>query len=96
LFLWIYWPSFNAVAGPALFQQTAISNTYISLCTSCIAAIAVARLVKGKLDIEILLNATLAGGVVMGANANILNEPYQAGILGLLTGSVSALGFAYF
>ena len=39
-------------------------NTYLSLAASTVMAAAVSRLFKGKLDVEVILNATLAGGVV--------------------------------
>lgn len=50
---------------------------------------------KGKFEIEIMLNATLAGGVAMGANADIITSPFGSMLLGTLTGAISALGFAY-
>jgi ammonium transporter Rh len=49
----------------------------------------------GKLDMEIVLNATLAGGVCTGANADLIVSPYGAMILGTVTGVVSSLGFVY-
>ena len=56
----------------------------------------IARVAKGKLEIEILLNATLAGGVAMGANADLVSHPFGAMIIGTLAGVISALGYAYF
>lgn len=50
---------------------------------------------KGKLEIEILLNATLAGGVAMGANADIITSPFGSLLLGGMAGGISALGYAY-
>lgn len=42
---------------------------------------------------DIVLNATLAGGVVMGAGADILQRGYVAFIVGNLIGIASALLF---
>jgi ammonium transporter Rh len=52
-------------------------------------------IVHNVLDVEILLNSTLAGGVAMGAAADIIVKPYYAMICGWVTGAVSALGYIY-
>lgn len=71
-------------------------NTYLSLSSSVIASIIVARITKGKkLEMEIILNASLAGGVVMGANADIIAKSYGAMLAGFIAGTVSSLGYAY-
>jgi len=97
LFLWIMWPSFNAaIADPGLPQTRAVINTVISLCGSVVAAFAVSRLVKHmKFDIVHIQNATLAGGVVMGAAADLDLQPPVALGCGLLAGTVSTLGFHF-
>jgi ammonium transporter Rh len=51
--------------------------------------------IHNVLDVEVLLNSTLAGGVAMGAAADIIVEPYYAMICGWVTGAVSALGYIY-
>ncbi len=43
---------------------------------------------------EIILNASLAGGVIMGANAVAVDKPWGAMLAGVVAGSVSSLGFA--
>lgn len=74
----------------------AVINTYLSLSSSVIASIIVARVTKGKkLEMEIILNASLAGGVVMGANADIIAKSYGAMLAGFCAGTVSSLGYAY-
>merc|ERR1719473_1007781 len=62
IFLWVLWPSFqSAVAGPEQRQFLAICNTFVSLCSSCIAFAAVSRLLnRHKFDVVHLQNATLA------------------------------------
>jgi hypothetical protein len=43
---------------------------------------------------EILLNATLSGGVVIGASANLSHMPVIPFAIGFITGVISAIGFA--
>ena len=40
-------------------------------------------------------NAALAGGVIMGANADFLVQPYIALVMGSVAGIVSTLGYYY-
>ena len=70
-------------------------NTALSISAACIGACAIARLIHMKLDMEIVLNATIAGGVMIGACADILVAPVSALIIGAIAGVVSALGFGY-
>lgn len=42
---------------------------------------------------EIMLNATLAGGVAIGSVSDICTEPYAAMIIGWGGGVLSAMGF---
>lgn len=44
---------------------------------------------------EIILNASLAGGVVMGSNADIIAKSYGAMLAGFVAGTVSSLGYSY-
>lgn len=45
-------------------------NTYLSIAASAVVASSISRLESGKLDVEVVLNATLAGGVVRKYNTN--------------------------
>jgi ammonium transporter Rh len=44
---------------------------------------------------EVVLNSTLAGGVAMGAAADVINQCFSAMIVGFVAGAVSALGYIY-
>lgn len=44
---------------------------------------------------EIVLNASLAGGVAVGSAADIIVSPFNSMISGFVVGSISAYGFAY-
>jgi ammonium transporter Rh len=96
LFLFAYWPSFNGAVGAGTTMHRAIINTYLSIACSVIASIIISKLVHGgKLNMEIVLNASLAGGVAVGSVADLITSPPGAMMAGFITGSVSALGFAY-
>jgi ammonium transporter Rh len=47
----------------------------------------------GKLEMELILNATLAGGVAVGSVADILCTPYAAMLIGYIGGILSSIGF---
>lgn len=93
IFLWMYWPSFNGALASGSFQQRVIVNTVLSISASCITACGVSRYMLGALDMEVVLNATLAGGVAIGSACDLLAAPYISMIVGSLAGIVSALGF---
>jgi ammonium transporter Rh len=97
LFLFCYWPSFNAApALTAIQAQRTFINTYLAIACSCVAAIIVSKTVHhGKLEMEIVLNASIAGGVGIGATADIIVRPFGAMIVGFICGAVSAFGYAY-
>jgi ammonium transporter Rh len=46
-----------------------------------------------KLDMEVVLNATLAGGVAVGSACDLLLSPAGGLAIGSFAGIVSALGF---
>lgn len=48
---------------------------------------------KGKFSPESILNATLAGGVIMGTVSDLVTSAWEAILIGVLGGSVSLLGF---
>ncbi len=96
MFLFCFWPSFNAALGDGAAMHRAIINTYLAITSSVIGSIIVARMSHGgKLNMEIVLNASLAGGVAVGSAADIIVMPFGAMLAGFVTGIVSSLGFAY-
>lgn len=97
LFLWMFWPSFNyGVLAVTPFTKTQIiSNTIFSLTGSFLATFMTSAFLKDRFTMEHLLNATLAGGVVIGAAAGIMFNPGGALAIGFLTGIISTLGYQY-
>jgi ammonium transporter Rh len=49
----------------------------------------------GKLNMEIVLNASVSGGVAVGSAADIIVSPCGAMIAGFIAGCISASGFAF-
>src|ERR1035437_5039100 len=73
-----------------------VINTYLSISTSVIASIIVAKLTHGgQLEMESILNASLAGGVCMGCCGLIITRPFGAMLTGAVCGVLSSLGFTY-
>jgi ammonium transporter Rh len=96
IFLWMFWPSFNAAATiPGDAQHRAVLNTYFSLCACVISAFAMSALMNEhkKFVMEHIQNATLAGGVAIGACADLMVQPFGALIIGALAGMLSVIGF---
>lgn len=92
MILWLFWPSFtSSVVSPELGVLTAI-NTIFALSGSTITTYIFSKLIRGKLEIEDIANAALAGGVAIGSVCSSVN-PGFAMIIGMLAGLVSTLGF---
>lgn len=93
LFLFMFWPSFNGVLAYGMAQQRAVMNTVFSISASALVSVYISRVYLGKIDMEVLLNATLAGGVMMGAAADIITGPGYCMIAGAIAGAISAFGY---
>jgi ammonium transporter Rh len=78
-------------------RYRAIVNTYLSLVACTVCACAVSSLVhpKSKIRMDHIQNATLAGGVAVGACGNFLLYPWGALLLGSIAGTLSVLGYTY-
>jgi len=96
VFLWLYWPSFVAAWIPAgsVEWDTALTNTVLALLGSCVSTFILSAVLSGKIlrpvDIQ---NATLAGGVTIGALANLNITPGGALLVGILAGLLSTFGY---
>ena len=96
LFLFCFWPSFNAGTAVGDDRLRAIVNTYISISASVILTFIVSAMVgKGKEEIIHIQNATLAGGVAVGSVADKNIDLFGAMIIGSVAGIVSTLGYKY-
>jgi ammonium transporter Rh len=70
-----------------------VSNTIIALTASCLGAYVVSIWQREKFSMEDILNATLAGGVIIGAGSGIITMPAAAFAIGLIGGIVSTYCF---
>ncbi|KAI9919323.1 hypothetical protein PsorP6_017769 [Peronosclerospora sorghi] len=99
LFLWMYWPSFNAalVSDDGFQQERAVLTTILSIAASCAAAFGASKVLSEskKLDMVHLQNATLAGGVAMGTSCNLAISPAAAITVGLVVGIASVVGYRF-
>jgi ammonium transporter Rh len=90
--LWIFWPSFcSALVAVDKIPLVAI-NTIMALCGATIATYVFSVLIRGKIDICDIANASLAGGVAIGASvANV--TPGWSILIGSVAGAISVVGY---
>uniref|UniRef100_A0A0G4I772 Ammonium transporter AmtB-like domain-containing protein n=1 Tax=Chromera velia CCMP2878 TaxID=1169474 RepID=A0A0G4I772_9ALVE len=95
VFLWIFWPSFNAAtAGENRFF--AVTHTVIALLGAVLLSFFTCAAFTGKFEMDVIQNATLAGGVAVGSAAGMPQlSPAGALCIGMLAGLISTLGFRY-
>jgi ammonium transporter Rh len=92
--LWVFWPSFcAALVAPENVTFTAI-NVIIALCGSTLATYFATISLRRKIMVSDIANASLAGGVAIGAACVPTANHYVAFLIGILAGTLSTLGFA--
>ncbi|MCX5685090.1 MAG: ammonium transporter, partial [Planctomycetota bacterium] len=92
--LWVFWPSFcAAMVAPGDVPHTAV-NVILALCGSTLATYFATVGLRRKISPADIANATLAGGVAIGALC--ARPDFFAGsfVIGLAAGALSAFGFA--
>lgn len=96
VFLFCFWPSFNAGTAYGDDRIHAVVNTYISICASVIGAFLVSNVLnKGKFDMVHIQNSTLAGGVAVGTVAGSDIGLHGAMVIGTLAGMLSVIGYKF-
>ncbi len=92
MILWIFWPSFcSAIVPEAQFSQTVI-NVVLALCGATLCTYIVGMAIRKKVAIADIANASLAGGVSIGATCNLVG-PLGAFVIGLLAGCLCVIGY---
>merc|ERR1712110_528459 len=90
IILWVYWPSFNGI----LATEAARHRSYISLMASTAWTFVLSGLLGDRRFAgEDIQNAVLAGGVVVGASADMVLQPYGAFLAGSAAGVLSTIGY---
>lgn len=94
MILWIFWPSFcSAIVPESDFQKTVV-NTVLALCGATVITFLFSTVLrKGKPAIADIANASLAGGVAIGATCNIVSAPV-AFLIGILAGAICVIGYS--
>ncbi|TKR61617.1 hypothetical protein L596_028708 [Steinernema carpocapsae] len=98
LFLWLFWPSFNAAPCETEdARHRAVMNTYLAMCSATIATFLISFMVNKHRHIDMvhIANSTLAGGVAIGTNANVILSPLHALLVGFIAGILSVIGYQY-
>jgi len=98
LFLWVFWPTFNAALTlKGDDQHRAVLHTFLGLCGSTLTAFALSAALNrdGKITMADVQNATLAGGVAVGASVDMMISPAAAYALGVAGCTACMLGFKY-
>lgn len=91
--LWIFWPSFcSALVKPEMLALT-VTNVILALCGSTLATYFASVIIRKKISIADIANASLAGGVAIGATCD-KTGPVVAFIIGICAGLISTVGFA--
>ena len=90
--LWVFWPSFcSALVAVDKIPLVAI-NTILALCGATLATYALSVMIRGKIEVGDIANASLAGGVAIGASvANV--TPGWSMLIGLIAGAISVIGY---
>jgi len=99
IFLFVFWPSFNAAMCPNnnFSKERVILNTVLAISASCMMAFACSRLFENhsKFNMVHIQNATLAGGVAVGTSSDLILSPYTAIMIGMIAGTLSTYGYVF-
>ena len=90
--LWIFWPSFcSALVSIDKIPLVAI-NTILALCGATLATYIFTIIIRGKIEIGDIANASLAGGVAIGAVVADITPGWSM-LIGLMAGGISVAGY---
>ncbi len=93
MMLWVFWPSFCAALVPVTDVPQVAIAVILALCGSTLATYFMSVLLRRKIAVADIANATLAGGVAIGATCDFASYPIAI-IIGVLAGTLSTYGYA--
>lgn len=94
IFLFMFWPSFNGVFATGNMQHRVVVNTVLAISASTLGAFYVSAIIsKGQFNMEDCLNATLAGGVIIGSSSDLVAAAWLSILIGFIGGMISCLGY---
>lgn len=91
--LWLFWPSFCAALVPVADIPQTIINVVLALCGATLATYIASVVLRRKIAIADIANASLAGGVAIGSTCDFAT-PFSSLLIGATAGVLSVVGFA--
>jgi len=91
--LWLFWPSFCAALVKAEQVPFVVVNVVIALCGATLATYFSSVVLRRKISVADIANATLAGGVAIGSVCDYASHS-TAFLIGIFAGVLSVFGFA--
>lgn len=91
--LWVFWPSFCSAPAEISKMPLAAVNTVLALCGATVSTYIASTMIRKKIAIEDMANATLAGAVAIGSSC-AHTTPKASLIVGFVVGILSVIGFA--
>ncbi len=91
--LWVFWPSFCAALVPEAQIPMVVLNVVMALCGATLSTYIATVLLRHKISVIDIANATLAGGVAIGSVCDRATNQ-TALIIGIVAGILSVVGFA--
>ena len=94
IFLFMFWPSFNGVLATGNGQHRVVVNTVLAISASTLGAFYISNIInKGLFGMEDCLNASLAGGVIIGSSSDLVASAWLSILIGFLGGVISCLAY---
>lgn len=97
LFIFAFFPSFNAALVPAAFQSRVIVNTFLALTSSVVVTFLFSGIFNNGLFCPVeVRNAAIAGGIAISSSIGVVNGPAAACGTGLVAALAALFGIRRF